>query len=145
MTLLAAFEVVLHRYTGQCDIAIGCPIAGRTCAEVEGLIGFFVNTLVMRTDLSGDPTFGELLRRVRETALAAYAHQDVPFETIVDALHPARDLGRNPLFQVAFQLFSRPQLAGERPALSGVVPASKYDPAPRSSTWSSIWSKPQMA
>ncbi len=104
MGLLAGFKALLYRYTGQDDIVVGCPIAGRTSAELEALIGFFVNTLVMRTSLSGDPTFRELLRRVRETALGAYAHQDLPFNVLVDRLHPDRDLARNPLFQVGFVL-----------------------------------------
>ena len=86
MTLLAAFQVLLFRYTGQEDIVVGSPIAGRNRGEVEGLIGFFVNTLALRTDLSGDPTFLEVLRRVREVALEAYDHQDLPFERLVDDL-----------------------------------------------------------
>ncbi len=104
MTLLAAFKILLHCYTSQDDIIIGTPIANRNRLETEGLIGFFVNTLVLRTDLSGDPDFRELLRRVREVCLAAYAHQDLPFERLVEELHLARDLSRNPLFQVMFVL-----------------------------------------
>ncbi len=106
IVLLAAFQTVLHRYSGDDDIVVGAPIANRNRGEIEGLIGFFVNTLVMRTDMSGDPTFRELLRRVRQTSLDAYAHQDLPFEKLVDELHPERDLSRNPLFQVCFQLFN---------------------------------------
>ncbi|MCA1635265.1 MAG: amino acid adenylation domain-containing protein [Acidobacteria bacterium] len=106
MTLLAAFKTLLHRYSRQDDILIGTPIANRNRAEIEGLIGFFANTLVMRTDLSGNPTFLELLGRVREVTLGAYAHQDVPFEMIVKELQPERDLNRTPLFQVVLTLNS---------------------------------------
>ncbi|HEX3251988.1 MAG TPA: condensation domain-containing protein, partial [Pyrinomonadaceae bacterium] len=106
MTLLAAFQTMLYRYTAQEDIAVGTPIANRSRSEIEDLIGFFLNTLVMRTDFSGDPRFVELLQRVRETALAAYAHQDVPFEKLVEELQPERDTSHTPFFQVMFALRS---------------------------------------
>jgi amino acid adenylation domain-containing protein len=102
MTLLAGFQTLLHRITGQDDILVGAPVANRDRTEVQGLIGFFVNTLVLRADLSGDPAFAGLLSRVRETALQAYAHQDLPFERLVQELAPGRDLSRTPLFQVVF-------------------------------------------
>ena len=102
MTLLAAFQLLLSRYCGQSDIAVGSPIAGRNRQETEGLIGFFVNTLVLRADLSANPTFRELLRQVRETTLKAYSHQDLPFEKLVEELHPERNLSISPLFQVMF-------------------------------------------
>jgi len=116
MTLLAAFQTLLLRYTGQEDIVVGTDVAGRTQAETEGLIGLFVNHLVLRTDLSGDPPFRELLRRVREVTLGAYEHQDIPFEKLVEALKPKRNLSHTPLFQVLFtHLNTRlqlPQLPG---------------------------------
>jgi amino acid adenylation domain-containing protein len=108
MTLLAAFQVLLHRYSGAEDIAVGTPIAGRRRAELEGLIGFFANTLVLRVSLADEPTFREVLARVRESALSAYTHQDVPFEKLVEELAPQRDLSRNPLFQVSFALQNAP-------------------------------------
>jgi len=108
MTLLAAFQILLHRYSGQDDIVIGVPIANRNRAELEPLIGFFVNTLVVRTDLSGNPAFRDLLKRVREVTVAAYAHQDLPFEKLVEELQPVRDLSHNPLVQVTFQLVNVP-------------------------------------
>ena len=132
MTLLAAFDVLLSRYSGQEDVAVGTPIAGRNRAEVEKLIGFFVNTLVMRTDLSGDPSFRELLARVRETAMGAYAHQDLPFEKLVEEIKPDRDLSRNPLFQVMLVLQNMPaatQKLGDIEAtpLGAGVPNSQFD------------------
>jgi amino acid adenylation domain-containing protein len=108
MTLLAAFDTLLYRYTGQADILVGSPIANRNRQELEGLIGFFINTLVLRTDLSGNPSFNELLVRVREMALGAYAHQDLPFEMLVEVLQPQRDLSHTPLFQVMFVLQNAP-------------------------------------
>jgi len=111
MTLLAAFQTLLYRYSGQDDICVGSPIANRTKAEMESMIGFFVNTLVLRTDLSGKPNFKELLKRVREVALGAYAHQDLPFEKLVDAIKPQRDLSHTPLFQVMFAIQNSPKQA----------------------------------
>jgi amino acid adenylation domain-containing protein len=132
MVLLAAFSVVLGRYSGQEDIVVGSPIAGRRRAELEGLIGFFVNTLVMRTDLSGDPSFRGLLGRVKKAALGAYAHQDLPFEKLVEDLQPVRDLSRQPLFQVVFALQNVPQETLELPGLrlsraGGSAVTSKFD------------------
>ena len=108
MTLLAAFQVLLHRYSGQDDFAVGSPIAGRVRKDTEGLVGFLANTLVMRADLTGNPTFRETLHRVRQTALEAYQHQEMPFEGLVEALNPPRDPSRHPLFQVLFTLQNAP-------------------------------------
>jgi amino acid adenylation domain-containing protein len=104
MTLLASFMTLLYRYTGQADICIGAPIAGRNRIETEKLIGFFVNTLVLRADLSDNPGFNGFLKRVRDTCLGAYAHQDLPFEKLVEDLQPERDISRAPLVQVTFDL-----------------------------------------
>jgi len=109
MSLLAVFKVLIHRYTGQDDIVVGTPIANRQRREIEHLIGFFTNTLVLRTDLSGNPGTRELLKRVRETALDAYAHQDLPFEFLVEKLHPQRTLSHSPLVQVMFVIVNTPE------------------------------------
>src|SRR5579864_491529 len=132
MTLLAAFQLLLSRYSGQNDIAIGTPIAGRRSTETEALIGFFINTLVLRTRVDPDASFFELLAQVRATTIAAFAHQDVPFEKLVEELHPKRDPGRTPLFQTMFIFQNAPKDAIE---LSGLKlseieiasPATKYD------------------
>ena len=106
MTLLAAFKVLLNRYAGQEDIIVGAPIGARALTETENLIGFFLNNLALRTDLCGNPTFREALARVRQTALEAFANQDVPFEKLIEELRPPRDLSRTPIFQVYFNLFN---------------------------------------
>ena len=117
MTLLAAWQTLLHRYSGQDDISVGSPIAGRTRVDTEPLIGFFVNTLVLRTHLGGNPTFRELLHRVREVAMGAYAHQDLPFEKLVEELQPERTLSHAPLFQVMFAFQNMPRQSLELPGL----------------------------
>ena len=118
MTLLAAFKTLLYRYTAQEDLLVGCPVLNRGLPEIENLLGSFVNTLVLRTNYAGSPSFREALRRVRETCVDAFAHQDFPFEKLVEELQPQRDLARNPIFQVmfAFQNTSVPalELAGLR-------------------------------
>jgi non-ribosomal peptide synthetase component F len=123
MTLLAGFKALLARYTGEEDVVIGTPIASRNHLELESIVGFFANTLVLRTDLSEDPTFRQLLGRVRETSLGAYAHQDMPFEKLVEELRPDRRLGRNPLFQISFAS----QNSGTGPGFNFVTVASPSD------------------
>lgn len=132
ISLLAAFKLLLYRHTGQSDIIVGSPIAGRNRPELGQLIGFFINTLVLRTDLSGDITFRELLGRVREVALGAYSYQDLPFEKIVEEINPERRMSHTPLFQVMFNLlnFESPRI--EVPGLtveilSAPEAASKFD------------------
>ena len=104
MTLLAVFTVLLARSSGQDDIVVGTPVANRSHVELEPIVGLFVNALVVRTDLADDPSFPELLARVRETCLGAHAHADMPFEKLVEELQPERLLGQNPMFQVSFVL-----------------------------------------
>ncbi|MCI0491103.1 MAG: amino acid adenylation domain-containing protein, partial [Blastocatellia bacterium] len=118
MALLAAFQALLHRYSGSEDISIGTPVAGRNHAEIEGVIGLFVNTLVLRTKLDGNPSFKELLQRMRETALGAFAHQDLPFEKLVEELQPERSLSYTPLFQVMFGFEDGSQDAAPLPGLT---------------------------
>ncbi|HZG41362.1 MAG TPA: amino acid adenylation domain-containing protein, partial [Longimicrobium sp.] len=122
MTLLSAFQVLLSKYSGSEDVVVGSSIAGRTRREVEELIGFFINALVLRTDLSGDPSFREALRRVRGVTLGAYEHQEVPFERLVAELQPERSLSHSPLFQVAFSLHT-PEGSGAR------LPGLRIEPA----------------
>lgn len=120
ITLMSTFQVLLLRYTGQEDLLLGTPIANRNRAELEGLIGFFVNTLVMRNDLSGNPSFLDLMKRVQETALGAYAHQDLPFEKLVQELNPERDLSRSPILQVLFSFLNTPIQPVKLPGLEVV-------------------------
>ncbi|HEX2190565.1 MAG TPA: amino acid adenylation domain-containing protein, partial [Longimicrobiaceae bacterium] len=127
MTLLAAWTLLLARYAGTEDVVVGTPIAGRTRQETEGVIGFFANTLAIRTDLSGGPTFRGLLGRVRETALGAYARQDVPFERLVEELGVERSLAHTPLFQVLFGLLDRDR-GGRGPVRFGEVAVERLDP-----------------
>ncbi|MES2940846.1 MAG: amino acid adenylation domain-containing protein [Pseudomonadota bacterium] len=132
MTLAAAFNVLLSRYAGQSDICIGTPIANRQRPELEPMIGFFVNTLVLRTRVDANASFGELLRQVRTTALDAYAHQDLPFEQLVDVLAPARSMAHQPLFQVMLILQNAPVDRFSLPALElrplgGAGSTSKFD------------------
>src|SRR5262249_55818640 len=116
-----AFKTFLYAHTGQDDILAGSPFANRTRTDTEGLIGPFVNTVVLRTQLSGNPTFRELLKRVREMILGADAHQDLPFEKVVEIIGPARDPSRNPLFQVNFRLVTVPLLSLKLPRLNTTI------------------------
>jgi amino acid adenylation domain-containing protein len=130
MLLLAVFELLLYRHTGENQVLLGSPIANRNRTEIENLIGFFANTLVLSTDLGGDPTFSELLRRVQEVTLAAYVHQDLPFEKLVQQLRPGRDLSHNPLFQIMFVLQSGPEAeAAVSPLAEGGAPGLAHSPA----------------
>src|SRR4029077_10107270 len=117
MTLLAAFQTLLYRYTGEEKISVGVPTAGRKQVEIEPLVGVFINLLVLRTDLSGDTSFRELLRRTRNVALEAYSHQDLPFEKLIEMSRLERDLSRHPLFDVMFQLRNLPELPVTMPGL----------------------------
>ncbi|MEH2055450.1 MAG: amino acid adenylation domain-containing protein [Nostoc sp.] len=125
MTLLAAFKILLYRYTGQEDILVGSPIAGRNQVETEGLMGLFVNTLILRTDLSGNPSFREVLDQVRQVALGAYEHQDFPFEKLVEELNPERDRSHSPLFQVMFAM-NPPWTKGAEREVAGLKIASTF-------------------
>ena len=118
MTLLSGFTLLLSRYSGQQDLLVGTPVANRNRAEIEDMVGFFVNTLLLRADLSGDPSASQYLARMREVCLDAYAHQDLPFERLVEEMRPQRDLSRNPLFQVMFALQNAPLRALELPGLT---------------------------
>ncbi len=132
MTLLAAFQLLLARLSGQDDVVVGSPIAGRRHAETEGLIGFFLNTLALRTSVAGNPSFRELLDRARETTLGAFTHQDIPFEALLVELKPERDLSRTPVFQVFFNLMNLPAGGSGLPGLEiepgpAPEPESKFD------------------
>src|SRR5262245_4011565 len=117
MTRLAVFKVLWSRYTGQLDIVVGTAIANRRCIEIEGMLGMIVNTLALRTDLSGDLTFKELLKRVRKVCLDGYAHQDMPFDKLVEALQPQRTLSHTPIFQAVFAFLDTPMRNLELPGM----------------------------
>jgi amino acid adenylation domain-containing protein len=137
MALLAAYQVLLRRYSGQSDISVGTPISGRNRVELEGLIGFFLNTLVIRVGLPGEPSFLDLLRRVRALTLEAYACQDLPFEKLVDELRPKRSLSHSPLFQVLFVLLHQAQEEQQRAA---GLEASPFNPEPETAKFDLTWS-----
>ncbi len=143
MTLLAGFQVLLSRHSGQEDIVVGSYVAGRNRAELEKLMGFFLNTLVLRTDVSGNPTFRELLKRVRKMAMEAYAHQDLPFARLVEELQPQRDLSRNPLFQIVFQMLNIPGVS----APGARQPKPLHEEVQRTTTMvditCSLWESPE--
>jgi amino acid adenylation domain-containing protein len=130
MTLFAAFSVLLCRYAGQEEVVVGVPVANRSRTELEGSIGPYANTLALRADLKRDPTFAELVLRIRDMALGAYAHQDLPFEKLIAELQPDRDLGRSPLFQVMFTLQNTPRLELKLPNLALSALALKAGRAP---------------
>src|ERR1700686_417028 len=129
MLLLAAFKILLYRASGQPDLSVGVPIAGRNSVEIEGLVGFFVNTLVLRDDLSGNPSFPDLVGQVRETTLQAFANADVPFEKVVEFLQPERNLSYNPIFQVMFSMIK----AAVQSDTFGDLAAFSYTVAPTKS------------
>ena len=119
MTLLAAFKVLLYRYSGQEDISVGSPIAGRTQQEVEGLVGFFVNTVALRSHVKADVSFNQLLDQIKQMTLGAYDHQEAPFEKVVELVVKERDMSRSPLFQVMFVLQNRVETQGRGPYYLG--------------------------
>src|SRR5207253_3563126 len=132
MTLFATVDILLCRHTGQDDIIVGSTIAGRNRSETDGLLGFFINALALRTDLSGNPSFLDLLKRVREVCLDAYTHQDLPFDKVVEEINPQRDLSRNPLFQVMFNMADTSERTLTLPGcavtkLSSADPSAKFD------------------
>jgi amino acid adenylation domain-containing protein len=140
MVMLAAFQVLLWRWSGEEDLVVGSPVAGRTRTETEGLIGFFVNTLPLRADLSGDPAFATLLHRVRETTLGAYQHQELPFERLVEALHPERSLGHAPVFQHVFALQNATPAELHLPGVRMEVMATESGTARFDLEWS-LWER----
>ena len=142
MTLLAAFAALLSRHAGQHDLMIGSPVAGRTRSELEALVGFFVNTLALRLDTSGDPTFRALIARARETALGGFAHQELPFDRLVDDLQPMRDLSRNPLFQVMFALQNAPLDAIALPGIT-VTPLDHERTTAQFDIVLDMWERPE--